>query len=367
MEDRYKKIIFLLCSLFVFSVAKAENPPFFSGYVDGSYNYLLNSNEFVSSTNDRLYDLEENGLTLQQVALIFQKLPDQGLGFYSDFIGGRDANELAPLGWNPYFGSQTLAVVARDVHLQYTRDALTFSAGLQQSLMGVEDDLYINNTNFSHSILNNVAEPGQSITLRLTVKPNDQLTLTAGASNGWSTIEEAGRLTTMELGGSYNFNKVLSLSVQYSDGPQSVYGDDLGGLSGVRQMMSVIFTYHATPKLDFISDVDYATQSKALLLDGQMGGVLWKGIAQYVNYKWTDQWATSFRADVFSDRDGFRTGVQQTWSEATVTLAYQMFKSFLLRAETRHDFSNTNAFFTSNHLGTSNHQQSYALEGLYRF
>jgi len=35
----------------------------FSGYIDGSYNYLLNSNQFTSGTLDRIFDTNQNGFT----------------------------------------------------------------------------------------------------------------------------------------------------------------------------------------------------------------------------------------------------------------------------------------------------------------
>src|ERR1700732_3307464 len=52
----------------------------FSGYIDGSYNYLVKSNKFTSGVFDRVYDLEENGFTLQQAAMTLAKQPPKGLG-----------------------------------------------------------------------------------------------------------------------------------------------------------------------------------------------------------------------------------------------------------------------------------------------
>src|SRR3990167_8127032 len=73
----------------------------FSGYVDGSYNYLLRSNRFVSGVDDREYDLEPNGFTLQQAAITIAREPSHGLGGLFNVIAGRDANVIAPTGMNP--------------------------------------------------------------------------------------------------------------------------------------------------------------------------------------------------------------------------------------------------------------------------
>src|SRR5579872_4811652 len=71
-----------------------------TGYVDGSYNYLVRSNHFTSGTFDRLYDVEENGFTLQQAAITAAYQPSQGFGGLVNIIGGRDANAIAPYGYN---------------------------------------------------------------------------------------------------------------------------------------------------------------------------------------------------------------------------------------------------------------------------
>ena len=56
-----------------------------------------------------MFDLEQNGFTLQQAAITTAYQPTQGFGGLVNIIAGRDANEIAPYGINPYFGSQTLA------------------------------------------------------------------------------------------------------------------------------------------------------------------------------------------------------------------------------------------------------------------
>jgi hypothetical protein len=364
-----KRFAWMLVGLFCYqtSVWASESVPFISGYVDGSYNYLSNSYQFTSRTPNRLFDIEENGFTLQQATFLLQSQPESGVGGHLIVIGGRDANALAPNGWNPYFGSQTLALDAPEAFLSYKRDAVTVMAGMYSSLVGSESYLYTLNKNFSHSILDTVAEPGRHIGLRMLIAPNDAVTWAVGVANGWSTVESPTRLTRIEFGNSYHINAALSSALQFYLAPHGYAHDDDTATQSYRSLVNWILVYQATIKTQLMVSMDWANQSKALLPNGTLAEAPWRGIAGYVTYQWNDQWAATLRGEVFSDQEGFMTGVKQTWQEATLTVAYQVFKSLLLRAETRHDFSNTNAFLTQNNVGTSNQQQSYALEGLYTF
>src|SRR5207244_2162490 len=51
-----------------------------TGYVDASYNHLSRSNLFTSGVPSRVFDLNQNGLTLQQAAVKISKTPTEGFG-----------------------------------------------------------------------------------------------------------------------------------------------------------------------------------------------------------------------------------------------------------------------------------------------
>jgi hypothetical protein len=112
---------------------------------------------------------------------------------------------------------------------------------------------------------------------------------------------------------------------------------------------------------------DYGIQNKALVPSGSFQYVTWNALALYMNYQLLDQWQTSVRGEIYDDSDGYTTGVRQNWREITLTLTYNITKQFMIRAETRHDFSNVNAFVNNNGIGAANNQQSYALEAYYSF
>lgn len=346
----------------------AETSDFkFSGYIDGSYNYLVKSNRFTSGTFDRAYDLAENGFTLQQAAVTLAKQPPQGFGGLVNIILGRDANTTAAYGWNPYFGSQTLAIDPLQVYLQYTINKLTIIGGKFTTLASYEAVDPTQVTNFSRSILWGYATPTTALGVRGTYTCNDKLKLIAGLNNGWDNIRDSSRRKTIEVEVSYTPNSTFSFTADGYSGGQRATDRTASGPESIRYLIDLIGIWNATDKLTVVLNYDYGNQTKATLPSGNIAEAVWQGIAGYANYKFNDRWRTSVRGEIFSDRNGYRTGIVQAWKELTLTLGYAPIKQMELRLETRHDFSNVNAFLNNAGRGTSNYQQSYALEGFYKF
>lgn len=346
-----------------------EDPTFFtfSGYIDGSYNYLSRSNHFISGVHDRLFDLEPNGFTLQQAAVTIAKQPTQGLGGLLNLILGRDANSLASFGMNPYIGIQNIGFTVTQAYLQYAVSSFTTLGGKFNSLAGAENYDPTVDTNFSRSIVDGYAEPGTFLGIREMYAPNETFSVFMGANNGWDTIEDMTRRVTFELGIIYTMNSQFSFSLQGFNGQQRATDGAMVGPIGIRNALDLIAAYKATTKLTYIINYDYGIQNRANLASGNLGEAVWQGIAGYINYKFDERWQMSLRGEIFSDHNGFRTGVQQTWKEATATLAYLPIKHLTLRAETRRDFSNVNSFLDKNGRAVGNNLQSFALEVLYNF
>lgn len=338
-----------------------------SVYIDGSYNYLVKSNEFVSHTFDRVFDINENGFTLQQAGLTLAFQPKEGFGFIFTPVIGRDTYIFAPYGWNPDYGYQWFGFALPQAYIQFATGPWTFMVGSFIELAGAENIFSYNDTNFSRAILWGYAEPFTVLGLRVSYIPNDKLTLYLGINNGWDSIRDISRHKTIELGISYIFNKIFSLASYIYAGEQRIADRTSSGPTGFRMLFDLIATINATEKLSFVANYDGAFQKRALLPEGNVAEAVWQGVAGYINYKCNEQWRASIRGEVFSDRNGYRTGVAQAWKEVTLTLAYAPIKDAEIRAETRRDFSNTRAFFNSNHIGASKYQQSYAIEGYYKF
>lgn len=338
-----------------------------NGYLDGSYNYLYRSNKFTSGIYDRVYDIDPNGFTLHQASLTLAYQPKEGFGALFNPILGRDAFIWAPYGWNPDTGTQQLAFAFPQAFLQYANKSFTFIAGLFNTLVGAEYLDPTQDTNFSRSILWGYATPTTHLGVRGTYVPCDQLTLIAGLNNGWDNIRDTGRRKTIELSAVFTPTKIFSLAVTGYSGGQRAADLTSTGPQSIRNLLDIIATINASEKLTLVANYDYGIQPKAALPRGNIAEAVWQGIAGYINYKCNDKWRTSLRGEIFSDRNGYRTGVPQTWKEMTLTLGYTPLKNLELRAETRRDVSNVASFVKANGKGTSNNQQSFALEGVYTF
>ena len=366
----YQLICFTILILLVPWVVSAENTPSdfkMSGYVDGSYNYLQNKNKFTSGSYNRVFDTNPNGVTLQQAGITMAYQPKQGLGGVITPVEGRDSIIFAPYGWFPNNTSQMFGVAVPQAFLQYAVGPFTFMGGNFIELAGAENIFSYNDTNFSRSILWGYAEPFTVTGFRASYDPNDKLTLIGGIDNGWDSIRDTGRQKTLELGVSYKFNPMFSLAAYGYSGQQRIADRTSSGPTGQRTLIDLIATLNVTEQLTLVANYDGALQTKAVLPSGAVAQAIWQGIAGYINYQLSDKWRTSLRGELFNDSDGYRTGVVQKWDELTLTVGYIVLKDFELRAETRHDFSNVNSFLRTNGIGTSNYQQSYALEGLLKF
>lgn len=338
-----------------------------TGYIDGSYNYLLRDNKFISGVYDRVYDITPNGITLQQAAMTFAYQPKEGFGGVLNPIIGRDTYNFSPYGWSPNFGYQWFGFDFAQAYLQYASGPFTIVGGELFSLPTAESTMPIKDTNFSRSILFGYATPATVFGFRGNYAFSDQFTLIVGLNDGWDTIRDFGRGPTLELSASYTPFSAFSLAATSYIGNQRAADRTSTGPDSVRKLIDVVVTWNATNNLTFITNYDYGTQPKALLASGNIGEAVWQGIAGYINYKFDDQWRTSLRGEIFSDRNGYRTGVEQCWKELTLTLGYSPIKNLEFRAETRHDFSNVDSFIDKDEDGLNNNQQSFALEVLYQF
>jgi hypothetical protein len=348
--------------------AKPNNDIFqFSGYVDTSYNYLVKNHQFISGVNDRLNDLAQNGITFQQTGMTFEYKPTEGLGGLLNVIAGRDAYTITPLGWDPYFGSQTLALVIPEAYAQFSRGQYALLGGVFNSFAGAESYDPTKDVNFSRSILDGYAEPGIMIGVRGLYTVNEKVKLNVGLTNGWNGIRVAGKQKSLEWGAAYTPNTILSFVLQGMAGEQHMLTRLTSGSVGMRNFVNLIVTCHATSELTFMASGDYASQTKGLSSTGALEDIVWQGVTGYMNNDLNDKWRTSLRGEVYDDRDGYTTGVRQNWRELTLTLAYMPIKHMELRAETRRDFSNVSSFMNETGPGTAFNQQSYALEALYQF
>lgn len=338
-----------------------------TGYVDTSYNYLLHSNQFISGAFNRSNDITENGFTLQQAALTFSVIPVSGFGGTLNVIAGQDAYSVSPYGLNPnVIKSNDIGVAIPEAYGLYAYQQYILYVGEMLSLSGIEQFDYGLDANFSRSILDQYAQPGTHVGIRLADQWSSTWRVLGGINNGWSTVKQAGILDTAEFGLQYTTDQLNAVIDGYV-GRQHLDDASTSGPYTNRYLIDAYGTYFLTKKLSVAMNYDYGLQVKAALPNDEVGRANWQAIALYSTYYWTDLWRSTIRGEVFDDNDGSRTGVRQNWKEITLTLAYDMTKHLMLRAETRHDFTNANAILYKGSMHATNNQQSYALEAYYSF
>jgi len=325
-----------------------------SGYIDTSYNYLSGTGQFTGGAANRVYDRERNSFNLNMIDVTVSSLPTDGFGGLVDLNFGSDANVNASAGTG---GADEFDIQA--AYLHYATGPLMVIAGKYVTLAGAEVIKSPANLNYSRSILFGYAIPFTHTGVRATYAVGDKLSLTAGINNGWDVLKDSASepRKTLELGLLTTPIKALSIAAS------AYVGKEQGAAVGTRTLFDVVATYTATDALSFVLNYDYASQEDAVTVGTKAE---WSGVAGYVNFKFSDQWRVALRAETFDDKHGYRTGVVQTWDEATLTLAYMPTANVELRGEVRADKSDQKSFVQADGT-TEDSQSSVGLQALYKF
>lgn len=368
------KITKTLCLFLLSSLANAANilnniSPNLSlnGYLDVSANYLSRNNKFSSGTYNRAYDINPNGLALQQASLILSFDPPEGFGVLINPVVGRDPTLFAPYGWDPDLTDSRIGFALLQAYLQYNSSNYSIVGGQLINSANYESPVSTNVRHYSRSILWNYGTPTTNTGVQGNYKINEQLTIEAGLNNGWDSIKDFRRPITTMAGFNYAPNKMADLTMSVFSGGQRATDKVTSGTIGRRTLVDIITTFNVTEELKLAVNYDYVIQNRANLPNGKQSEAVWHGIAGYMDYQLSYDWWLSFRAESFSDRDGFITGVAQNWKEATLTIGYMPLNDLELRAEARQDYSNKKSFVTDHGKDLVDSQYSVALQGLYKF
>lgn len=334
-----------------------------SGDIDTSYNHLSGTGKFAapSVSNDRVFDYANNGFTVQGVDLTVAKQPAEGAGGLVDVTLGKDSSTIASFGTTS--PNQTYDLT--QAFVQYASGSTTVIAGKFITLAGEEVIKASGNTNFSRSILFGYAIPFTHTGVRATYKFSDAVSLIGGVNNGWDQATDMNPNKTVELGVALNPSKSFALAVQDYYGVEQVAGAP-GGAQGKRNLLDIVATFTVSDSLNFVLNPDFGSQENATLANGTTGTAKWTGLAAYANYQINDPWRVSVRLETFKDTDGYRTGVVQTWKEATLTVGYAAAKNLELRGEVRKDTSNVASFAYNDGINRKS-QNSVALDAVYKF
>lgn len=354
-----------------------------SGYVDASYNHLSRRALFTSGTPSRVFDIEQSGFALRQAAVTFAHQPKEGLGGLVNLTAGKDADVIAAYKTKPSNGKGCNVVTGlnadgtscdRDrfdvtqAFLQYATGSWTVIGGKFVTYAGAEVIQSTANPNFSRSILFGYSIPFTHTGFRASYDVSDALQLMGGVDQGWDDVKDTNSSKSFEFGASFSPTKALNIHPMIHVGKERVGGLVGTGPDGQRNLFDLVATLNATDKLTFIVNYDHGTQANTTgIVPSGASKAVWSGWAGYANYAFTDQWKLSLRAEYFDDKDGYRTGVVQKWSEGTLTLAWLPTKPIEVRAEVRRDHSNVASFLDRDGVTGRNNNSSYGLQFLYKF
>jgi hypothetical protein len=342
-----------------------------SGYVDTSYTYLSGAGTFSGGTANRVFDTERNSFNLHMVNLTVSMLPPKGFGGLVDINAGSDARAITAIGTTNDEFDVTQA------YAHYANGPFMAIAGKYVTLSGAEVIRGPDNLNFSRSILFGYAIPFTHTGVRAYFSIGDTMKFIAGVNNGWEVLRESAPANsvggagvvfadgkTFEFGAQLTPIKPLNLAVV-------VYSGEEPGLTSIgrRDLLDLVASYNITDNLSVVFNVDVAKQEDAIAVGTD---AKWSGLAAYVNWKFAGQWRVAGRVEQFNDKNGYRTGVLtglggQTWSEATVTLAYMPTASAEIRLEGRYDKSDVATAFNKTDGTTDDNQHSVAVQGIYKF
>lgn len=344
-----------------------------SGYMDVGYTYANKNIE--SGFTTRVFDSQNNSFALHQVGLTMAKQPKEGFGGLVNFTVGKDAQVLHSF---PEFTGTTSGSLfdVTQAFAQYAGGPITVIAGKFATLHGTEVIASPGNANISRSILFG-SVPFTHTGLRATWAFNDQYALIVGVNNGWDQLTDSNKGKTVELGGTLNPLKPLTIALSAYSGKETVpAAATAGNPDGNRTSFDAVVSYAIIDPLSVGVELLQVTQKEFPSTSGAISAK-YSGVAGYASYSFTPKLKGTLRVETFTDKDGLRFGLPvdtsdpaaspaKKFMEGTVTVAYLPSDAFELRGEVRQDQADNKAFVDSKG-SFSKTLMTMALQGLYKF
>ncbi len=316
-----------------------------NGIVDGYYSYNFEhpqgavasvpaGNTGNELTGFRAFDAPTQALTLNMLELTIAKAPDANnsrLGFdltlgYGNAMNVVNSAEPGGLGFAQYLKEayvSYLAPVGKGMQIDFGKFVTPFGAEV------IETN---GNWNYSRGILFTYAIPFYHFGLRSKYAFNDKYSLTGFLVNGWNDVVDNNTGKTGGFSFGWNPTKKVSVTQTYMAGPEEANNN-----SNVRQLWDTVVNYNPTSRLSLMWNYDYGRGDRILNVANP---VWWSGIAGYVRYAFTSNYALAARYEFYDDHYGFTTGTPQDLNEFTATFERTVAKHLISRIEFRRDMSN---------------------------
>lgn len=350
------------------------------GFIEASYTYPA-TNQRPDLITGRVFDVDDNEVTLNQIDLTIQRTVDAAkaaksgqwdLGFTLETIYGNDARFIHGNGADFYGpGSPELTPLQQfDIVQAYldiavpVGNGLLVRAGKMVTHMGYETINPTSNPLYSHSFLFGYAIPFTHTGFMAFYNVNDNLTVMGGLSRGWNQELKDNNGDAIDFLGqiSYKISDKTQFIFNTTIGPEAAH--DPGDWWWVGD---AIVTHKLSDQLSIAINGDYG-----YYVHGSTNGkaAQWYGLAGYAGYKLSDMFTINGRAEWYDDNDGFTlTGTPNVVYEATLGVAItpmpnnDIGKNLLIRPEVRYDYAD-HSFFNG---GDQHGQFTAALDVIFTF
>jgi hypothetical protein len=332
---------------------KALSAPKISGFVDATYNY--NTRDPMSGLSAyHVYDSQHGTVLLNAAHLALTG------------TGAEDAIAYAielDIGSDAAINSGDDDVDLQEAYVAYTsKMGLGLKAGKFVTFSGIEVIESISNPTISRGFLYGLAEPFTHAGVLLTYKLTAELDAAIGVVNGWDVVRDNNDGKTLAAKVGYTTDRYLAILSGYA-GPEQPADGELDP-DNVRTMGDLTGMVKIGP-VDLWAQVNAgAEEGASTVMEGETAR--WVGAGLQPVWHVLERLALGARAEVFSDRQGARTGTPQTLYNLSLAPAFTVVSGFVVRGELRLDRSNKRVFEDSD--ATGHQDQVVALtEAVYSF
>ena len=359
----------------------------FFGYLEGSYTQNFN-NPSNRINQLRIFDVNSNQFrpNLAQIVLEREAKTDGAgwdrFGFHVKFNAGRDSD---------FIGGMNLSTWAdfQEFYLQYrapVANGLNIQAGQINSVVGYEVVESPYNANYSRSWLFGLGQPFTTRGLRISYDFDKRVSWTVGIiSYINSSRGDTENDPLVESALTMNVSEQMRVTVYGLAGNRS---GPTGTLGGYQSLIGGYFSWQMTEQASAVVEAYYSNQANSSRIS-PAGNARWNGVAGYLIYDVTKQWAVRVRGELYEDAGGYTTcqgttsyspranvcfgatsetqaaPIAQTLWEVTGTVQFKPVSSLITRLEYRYDKSNQNVFQLGNR--STSYQPTLSLDVIYLF
>ncbi len=313
-------------------------------FAEGSYSYNFGyPNSDINAF--RVFDYHNQKLELEMAEVVVQRpaLNPGDFGFRMDATAGQSVPQVTA-SYGLFRDSSTGEAHDYDAHQIYVRwvaplgHGLELDAGKFITPFGYEtiDGYDGYNDNETRSLLFGYAIPFTHTGIRASYAFSEKVSATAMVVQGWDDWKDNNGAKSAVFQLALMPSSRWSLYFNAMAGPEQRDND-----RDERCLYNVVGSYKPTSNWTLGFDLLRGTED-GLLENG--GTASWSGCAGYLRYNFTGRFALGFRAEIFEDDGGTRTGTPQTLREVTVTPEFKLGKHFVLRGDLRRDWSDAPVF-----------------------